>query len=272
MVGGRKRRLTGHYARQAHLLLHRDLWSLSRGLTLRTGDRTGGGSYDQQTDWREYPTYGGHNVHHALDESFGGGHKGVVAIGFQDSWYHNGLVDARDNREAHWRLWVSRASARYRFFPDSAALTNPLASVAGNWRLTEGNAWERFSPLRTFATLDHQIAWFRRGDSAAVVAAAEIDRDPQFGEALRWAGWVLYTETLGERLSFVSEQSRQRYFFEATLGDRPHLMGFELIGATHIARARYTTTPPWTDDAPGRVSISGLLLFRPLGAVLPASY
>jgi hypothetical protein len=271
LVEGNERQ-TGHYARKAQILLHEDLWSLSRGLTLTTGDRTGGGSYDQQSDWREYPAYNGHNAHHALDESFGGGHKGVVAIGFQDSWYHNGLVNARDNREGHWRLWVSRAGARYRFFPDSAALAEPLASTPTSWDLNDREAWERFSPRRTFAGLDHQVAWFQRGDSAVVAASAEIDRDRQFNEARRWAGWVLYTEPMGERLSFVSEQSRQRYTFQADLSDRPYLMGLEVIGPTHLARTRYATSPPWANDAPGAVSVSGLLLYRPLGNAQPTSY
>jgi hypothetical protein len=271
LVEGNERQ-TGHYARRAQILLHEDLWSLSRGLTLRTGDRTGGGSYDQQSDWREYPAFDGHNAHHALDVSFGGGHKGVVAIGFQDSWFHNGLVNARDNREGHWRLWVSRAGARYRFFPDSIAFENPFSSTPTSWDLNDREAWERFSPKRTLAGLDHQIAWFQRGDSAAVAASAEIDRDRQFGEARRWAGWVLFTKALGERLSFVSEQSRQRYTFTAMLPDRPHLMGLEVVGPTHLARTRYTIQPPWAQDPPGPVSVSGLLLFRPLGDTPPASY
>jgi hypothetical protein len=152
------------------------------------------------------------------------------------------------------------------------ALANPLSSKRHNWYLNDREAWERFSPQRTFAGLDHQIAWFRRGDSAAVVVSAEVDRDRQFGGERRWAGWVLHTEALGERLSFVSRQSRDRYTFEADLSDRPHIMGLEVINASHLARARYTTNPPWAMDAPGPVSVSGLLLYRPLGDKPPASY
>lgn len=271
LLEGNERR-TGHYARKAHIRLHEELWSLSRGLSLRTGNRSGGGMYDQQADWREYPAFDGHNVHHALDELFGGGHKGVVAIGFQDSWSHDGEISDHENREAHWRLFVSRAGARYRFFPDSAALSSPLSTTKSSWKLNDPDAWERFSTRRTVAGLDHQVVWFRRADSAAVVASTEIDHDERFGEADRWAGWILHREALGSPLRFVSRPSRERYTFEADLGDRPYLMGLEVIGPSHMARARYTMSPPWADDAPGPVSVSGLMLFRPIGSALPESY
>jgi len=193
-----------------------------------------------------------------------------VAIGFQDSWFHNGLVDASENREGHWRQWVSLRGARYHFVPSAGALRDPWSTSRDDYVLIDPDAWERFTTRRTFAPLDHQIAWFRRGDEAETLAAVDLERDRLMGEGPRFAGWFLHPSE-GDGVSAVTRQSRERYLFRESVEDRPYLSGLEVADATHLARTRYAAVPPWRDDPPGRVSVSGLLLYRPLGQIQPTS-
>jgi hypothetical protein len=63
------------------------------------------------------------------------------------------------------------------FIPTESAWLNPLASDASEWALRSVNSGERHrSPHGPVTSMDHQTAFFQRGDSLLVVSAAQLPR------------------------------------------------------------------------------------------------
>ena len=63
------------------------------------------------------------------------------------------------------------------FLPTESAWLSPLASDASEWALRSVNTGERHrSPYGPVTSMDHQTAFFQRGDSLLVVSAAQLPR------------------------------------------------------------------------------------------------
>ncbi|HEX6746010.1 MAG TPA: hypothetical protein VF092_01760 [Longimicrobium sp.] len=67
----------------------------------------------------------------------------------------------------------------FEFLPSVAMARDPLAIRAEQWKMDERGAHSLYAPpgIRRFWRLPHQVAAFRRGADAEIVAAFEMDRD-----------------------------------------------------------------------------------------------
>jgi len=264
-------RFLEHLARRVSIELHEDLWSLEDEPLVWLDGYDFTIPYRPQTDWREYRAFDGHVSHHETDQALGGHHRGVVAIGFPDSWYHDGTSPSRYGRYRHWRQWVSDRAARYRFFPDADVLQSPASARPDSWSFEEGDGWERYTPAYGLFSneLEFQVALFRRADSMVVALATDLDTNEHIGDRPRVAGLVLARDEHDSPAVLLGEESRTRYVFRATRPDTAHLASLEVIAPERVARSRFGIHGPWSRDR--SVTMSDILLYEPFSRGVPDS-
>jgi len=255
-----------HLFRKTRIRLHEDLWSLGQEPIIFTS----AGIYRPQTSPLDYETFDGHISHHELDQALGGHHRGVLAIGFPDSWAHDSDSPPQLGRYFHWRQWVSKKSARYRFLPSYEAFSRPATIRASEWTFSEGDGWERYSPHygRFTGELDHTRAHFKRGDSTLVAVAVDLSSHDELGGVPKIAGLVFSKDESDQPYRLLDNQSRDRYTFLARRPSGRDLVSLEVIPEDLVARSRYGLDSSWSE---GGVELSDLLIYEPTGSREPAT-
>jgi hypothetical protein len=155
--------------------------------------------------------------------------------------------------------------------PSPPALAHPTAFASAAWPLDPPYARSSHLPpyADAFDALEHQIAVFRRGDSAIVVAGYDAADSLPAGAAVE-AALVLAADERTTPLVARAASAGARGVAIATVPAVPLLMSLEALAPSErrAARARYGL--PLTSLAPGTFAISDLLLLRP-GDSLPDS-
>ena len=159
----------------------------------------------------------------------------------------------------------------FNFVPDYRVFLSPASLTTDDWDLKLRSARTIYAPAyaRRFRALARrQIALFKRGDSALVVAAYDVSDDTLFSRAPIEAG--LFTAPIdsthmGEPRGSIERPASSRGVLEAMAPWRPMVMSLELLDSASrsAARARYALTPP---VAAGRIGISDLLIFASPGS------
>jgi hypothetical protein len=149
------------------------------------------------------------------------------------------------------------------FVPAADALAKPDSAEASDWSLHDPLAQSRYAPryARSVSELPHQIAFFRRGDSAAVVAAFDVSRDTAFARDSIRAALALAPSAAPDSVTVaVDSVAERRDVLVAPARWAPLVVSVEArdSAARRVARARDIARPP---SASGRVTISDLLLF-----------
>ena len=171
----------------------------------------------------------------------------------------------------------------FNFVPDYRVFLAPASLASDDWELRLPSARTIYAPAyaRRFRSLARrQIAFFRRGDSALVVAAYDVSDDTLFARAPIEAG--LFTTPIdsthvGDIRGTVEQPAPARGVLTATASWHPMVVSLELLDSASrsAARARYAVTPP---PQIGRLGVSDLLIYTPpspdtqlrgLDAVLP---
>jgi hypothetical protein len=158
----------------------------------------------------------------------------------------------------------------FNFVPSYDVFPSPAALTPDDWDLSLRSARTIYAPpyARRFRPLEHeQIALFRRGDSAIVVAAYDVSKDTLFRPDTLEAG-IFTAAVEGSRIAephgLVKVLASPTGVLKTTAPWSPMIVSLELLDdSTHSAtRLRYGVTPPL--DV-GRVSVSDLLMFAPTG-------
>ena len=150
------------------------------------------------------------------------------------------------------------------FVPDAEVLAAPDSAEESDWMRRDRMAQSRYAPsyARSVAALDPQVALFRRGDSALVVAAFDLSRDTAFKHDSIAAALAVSPATTPESVVVVSATSaRRRGALTASGAWRALLVSVEGRDSAErrVARSRLVARPPAA--ASGRVAVSDLLLF-----------
>ena len=150
------------------------------------------------------------------------------------------------------------------FVPAADALAAPDSAEASDWALHDPLAQTRYAPryARSVADLDHQIAFFRRGeDSALVVAAFDATTATGFERDTVAAALAVVPPSTPDSARVTTEPAARRRGVLMALG----VWGVQIVSveardslARRVARARGVARPP---SSSGRVAISDLLLF-----------
>ena len=156
--------------------------------------------------------------------------------------------------------------AGYNFVPDAAVFNSPANLRQDDWDLKLRSARTNYAPpyARHFRSLQRQqLALFRRGDSALIVATYDVSDDTLFAheplEAGLYAARVDSTE-VHEPRGESSSNAAARGVLTTTAPWAPMIVSLEVLDARtkSAARARFGVRP-----ASGDVAHSDLLLFTP---------
>jgi hypothetical protein len=158
------------------------------------------------------------------------------------------------------------------FVPAPDALATPDSADASDWSLHDPLAQSRYAPryARSVSDLPHQIAFFRRGDSALVVAAFDATGDTTFAHDSIRAALAVIPSTAPESATVAIDSAAARRDVLVTSAPwAPVIVSVEArdSAARRVARAREVGRPP---SVTGRITISDLLLFDD-PSTLPAS-
>ena len=159
----------------------------------------------------------------------------------------------------------------FNFVPDYRVFLSPSSLTTDDWDLTLRSARTIYAPAyaRRFRSLARrQIALFRRGDSALVVAAYDVSDDTLFARAPIEAGLFtapIDSTRIADPRGAVERPAASRGVLTATAPWHPMVVSLELLDSASrsAVRARYAVTP----SAPsGRIAISDLLIFASPGS------
>ncbi len=154
----------------------------------------------------------------------------------------------------------------YRIMPSASVFDNPSMSDTTSWGIQYPPVRARYAPMyaRTFKSLEHQEATFRRGDSALVVMAYDGRSIREFNNTLVTAALVVMSVG-AEPHEFVTRASGPASAGALTVKAPwgPLLMSVEAAAPDNhtVARSRYGLSHFVMPDA--RVTLSDLLMFKP---------
>lgn len=150
-------------------------------------------------------------------------------------------------------------SPSFDFMPDERAWHDPLSAAPESWRPTAERPLTRYAPAygQRYRDIDPQVAWFARGDAAAVVVAYEVgsEQDTVFTRDSVVAAVVL-SRNPGDVEATFRGTGRRGALVLATAWS-PALASVEVVdsSARAFGRARWAIRPPANGD------LSDLLLF-----------
>ena len=184
----------------------------------------------------------------------------LVRYGWETAWARTeptGLSSADVHVVGH------EPSPAFDFVPDVGALASPDSADPSDWELHDRLAQSRYAPryARSVTDLDHQIAFFRRGDSALVVAAFDAGSQTEFTRDSIAAAVAVAPADAPDSVRVASDPLARRHGVLKTEAPwEPLLVSVEVRDSTakRVTRARGVARPP---ESRGRVTISDLLLF-----------
>ena len=148
------------------------------------------------------------------------------------------------------------------FVPSADALTIPDSAAASDWELHDKLAQSRYAPryARSVASLDHQIAFFRRGDSAIVVAAFDASDQSGFARDTIDAAIAIAPATSPDSTTVITESAARRHDVLVAAAEwRPLIVSVEArdSAARRVARARGVVRPliEWPRDDLGSSAV-----------------
>ena len=157
----------------------------------------------------------------------------------------------------------------YRIMPSASVFDNPAMSDTTSWGIQYPPVRARYAPgyARTFKSLEHQEATFRRGDSALVVMAYDARPIREFNNTPVNAALVVMSVD-AEPHEYVARANGPASIGALTVKAPwgPLLMSVEAAAPDKhtVARSRYGLSHFVMPDA--RVTLSDLLMFKPYGS------
>lgn len=155
----------------------------------------------------------------------------------------------------------------HRFVPPHHVLTSPTVSDSVDWAVQLPPVVARYGPpyAKKILMLEHQQGLFRRGDTALVVLAYDVSREPRMAGASLAGALVLTPGGEPRPNTTVAEGVPAKGTLTVRAPWGPLLMSAEIAApdSSVLARARYGIRPPFAQGA--RVSLSDLLFYTPYG-------
>jgi hypothetical protein len=160
-----------------------------------------------------------------------------------------------------------RRGPSFNFFPDAHVFRSPGQLAATDWELLDRINRPTYAPMwaASFQPLsDHQVALFRRGDSAVIVAAFAVNDDAALGETRQAGVFAAVVDSGGVDTPFGTRIEKAGLSVVSTLLApwRPMIISLEVLDPVNHAAGRMRFAPKL--PIPGtRLSLSDLLLYTP---------
>jgi hypothetical protein len=181
-------------------------------------------------------------------------------------WYTQG--DARPGALGPPPIAGIRRQPSFNFFPDAHAFASPDQLAADDWEYQNVENGPTYAPTWAWSFLpliNHQVALFRRGDSAFVVASFAVNDASRGDGAGREAGIFAAAVDRGgvlQPFGTTIQNASSKIVSTLMAPWRPFIVSLEVLdSANHSAeRARFAPKLP---PAGTRLSLSDLLLYSP---------
>jgi hypothetical protein len=146
-------------------------------------------------------------------------------------------------------------------------LTSPTVSDSVDWAVQLPPVVARYQPpyAKRIRMLEHQQALFRRGDTALVMLAYDVSKEPSVKGATLSGALVLTPGGEPRPNTTIIEEVPAKGTLTVRAPWGPLLMSAEIAApdSSVLVRARYGIRPPFAQGA--RVSLSDLLFYTPYG-------
>ena len=159
------------------------------------------------------------------------------------------------------RLILQYRSPSYHFIPSLSAARAPLSARADDWDpFAENPAEQVWLRSGSFSQPDYQLAWFRRGDSARVVATLDIPRDTLLTTAALVGGGLVLSSSASESPRIATEPiPTSAWTFAANAPADSVIVSLEAMApGVGSGRVRLASGPPPMPAQ--RVSLSDVLV------------
>jgi hypothetical protein len=188
-------------------------------------------------------------------------------------WYTQG--DARPGALGPPPIAGIRRQPVFNFFPDAHVFASPDQLTPEDWEFQNVESRPTYAPVwaTSFEPLiNHQVALFRRGDSAFIVAAFEVNDGGTRNEPRQAGVFAAAVDRGGVLPPFGTTIENAGAKIVSTLMApwRPVIISLEVLdSANHAAeRARFAPKLPLAGT---RLSLSDLLLYSPMDSTPPKS-
>jgi len=167
-----------------------------------------------------------------------------------------------------------RREPAFNFFPDAHVFGQPNELAPSDWSFASPEGRPTYAPLWAVSFLpitDHQVALFRRGDSAFIVAAFDADDGSPATEPRQVGAFAAVVDRGGvlSPIGATTEQAGSGVVSTLVAPWRPLIISLEMLNKTKgsAGRARFAPKLP---VAGTRLGLSDLLLYTPRDSA-PAS-
>jgi hypothetical protein len=180
-------------------------------------------------------------------------------------WYAQG--ERRPGSIAPPEIAGIRRVPSFNFFPDAHVYASPDHLTPEDWELENVDRRPTYAPIWASSfqpLLDHQVALFRRGDSAFIVAAFDVNDDAAIGETRRAGAFAAVIDHGGvlPPIGATIEKAGLGVISTLIAPWRPMIISLEVLDPVHRAAGRMRFAPKL--PLPGtRWSLSDLLLYSP---------
>jgi hypothetical protein len=179
-------------------------------------------------------------------------------------WYTQGEVPRGQYRP---QIAGFRREPAFNFFPDAHVFGSPNELAPADWTFSNLEGRPTYAPLWAVSFLpitNHQVALFRRGDSAFIVAAFDADDGSPPGDA-RQAGAFAAVVDRGGVLTPIGttiQQAGRSVVSTLVAPWRPLIVSLEMLNRARgsAGRARFAPKLPLAGQ---RLGLSDLLLYEP---------
>jgi len=234
----------------------RRIWWLADPLYSRAGNDRRAEHFARRT-WAEIEKQGANGF--AVSWS-GDLEEMVVRFGRSEKWTQDAPTPLAYSSP---RISGEEPEPNYHFLP-KVGFDTPLSAIGdSSWDLTERRPREAYAPTyaREFIALAPQIARFRRGDSALIVAAYDVTGDTAWKDSpIRAAIAIAPNDSVTP--SVVSTDSgRKTGSLMIGAGSSPALIAVELLSLDSAVAARWRSAADPIPNDSSRLVLSDLLLF-----------
>ena len=167
-----------------------------------------------------------------------------------------------------------RRMPAFNFFPDAHVFASPDQLSPEDWELWNVESRPTYAPIWAGSfqpLLDNQVALFRRGDSAFIVAAFDVNDDAALGQTRRAGAFAAVVDRGGVLQPFGTTIENAGRSVVSTLVApwRPMIISLEVLDSAKRAAGRMRFAPKLPASGT-RLSLSDLLLYTP-GISVPKS-